>query len=198
MSENEAADILHEANERQEEVAEAAEEKKLVSEKTKLATFAGIMAVLSILSGFPHEHMNEEGIATDIAGSSTWSYYDYLSNEIHMDNFELVQFQLMADKASGSDLTLLQGTMHSIAADNAKHTTVMKQLNAEATAEDSESAHDFKVSDVFSVPTLLFSIAIVLASICMIWQDRWILLASRTAAGGGIIGLLYGAFVLLS
>jgi hypothetical protein len=198
MSENEAADILHEANERQEEVAEAAEEKKNVSEKTKLATFAGIMAVLSILSGFPHEHMNEEGIATDIASSSTWSYYDSLSNEVHLDSFALIQAQIMADKATGTDLSLLQTTMQSLTADNAKHTKAMKQLKEEATADDIESAHDFKVSDVFSVPTLLFSIAIVLASICMIWQGRWILLASRTAAGCGVVGLLYGAFVLLT
>lgn len=208
MGEIEPTEILEGANERQEQLDEAAEankvreatEKKRDLEKIRLATFAGIMAVLSILSGFPHEHMSEEGLASDIEAGTAWSYYDSTSNKLHLDQFALVldNSMLENEKANGHDQTLLQNSINYLTAENAKLKHKMEGLQAEARTDDDESAQEFKLSEIFAMPTLLFSIAIVLTSICMIWRATWLLWAAMVAAGLGGAGLIYGALMLVA
>ena len=161
----------------------------------RCAITASIMAVLAACGSLLSGHAVNEAIMKQAQATDEWAYYQAKSTKEHVIEGDGIVLSSLL-KAEGKNNT---GAANQAVSDfqklSVRYSKEKEEIKAQAENVQRQSERKFSEHEDFSFAVACFQIAIVLSSISMIVQRKWLYMASLSTGLFGLIFVAIGAIL---
>jgi hypothetical protein len=160
-------------------------DRRLVS---RAAITATIMAVLAALGSLLSGHAVNEAIIKQAQATDQWEYYQAQATKQHLFEGDGRVLVSLLQAGTKDNAQALHNAVKEFKSLSDKYGDEKEDLKLKAEGVEKQSEQRFSEHEQFSLAVACFQIAIVLASVSMMLQQKWLYNASLST---GIVGLIF-------
>jgi hypothetical protein len=160
----------------------------------RCAITASIMAVLAACGSLLSGHAVNEAIIKQAQATDEWAYYQAKSTKEHVIEGDSIVLSSLLKAEGKNNTTAANKAISDFQKLSVRYGNEKDGIKTQAEKIQQQSEHKFAEHEDFSFAVACFQIAIVLSSISMIVQRKWLYMASLST---GIFGLIFIAMGML-
>lgn len=165
-----------------------------VSFVNRCAITASIMAVLAACGSLLSGHAVNEAIIRQAQATDQWAYYQAKSTKEHVFEGDEIVLSSLLEAEGKNNTAAANQALSDFQKLSVRYSKEKEDIKTQAEKVQQQSEHKFSEHEDFSFAVACFQIAIVLSSISMIVQRKWLYLASLST---GIFGLVFIAMGMI-